>query len=535
MAPQIKASELSVLTRRPIVEHAVRPDGAATTVPPPTARWRSRVLLPAVLLACLLGLLAWSARDVLWPPLKVRVVPVVVRSVQETGGGVTVQAPGWVEPDPYPLNVSALADGVLKEVLVLEGERVAAGQVVARMVDDDARLACAAAIADRRQRQAELQSARAARAAAKQDWENPVERTRAVEAAEAMLAGARGELERLPAEVAADTARLKELEDVARRALEAGDAASASERVQAKLRADAQRQMLAATEAKRPALEAKVRQYEAELTAARRGAELRTAERQALDEAAAAVAQAEAALARSTIMCEEADLRLSRMEVRSPVGGVVLARLAEPGRKLMFDSDMEHSAHALRLYDPKKLQVRVDVPLADAAQVGAGQEARIVVGVLPDRTFKGRVTRLVHEADIQRNTVQVKVAIDDPAPELKPEMLARVKFVAPVRQVGTDSQAQQVFAPESLLRREGDAVTAWIVDKGRGVAERRAVTLGEARRDGWVSVASGLQPGDVIIAGETSHLHEGHKVQIVGEAEAPAAGGAEGGGGRGAH
>ena len=64
----------------------------------------------------------------------------------------------------------------------------------------------------------------------------------------------------------------------------------------------------------------------------------------------------------------------------------------------------------MRLYDPKRLQVRVDVPLADAAKVRVGQQAKVVVGVLPDRTFDGEVTRVVHEADIQRNTLQVKVA-----------------------------------------------------------------------------------------------------------------------------
>ena len=68
------------------------------------------------------------------------VVPVVVRMATDSGGGGlgTVQASGWVEPDPYPVAVTALTEGVVAEVLVLEGQAVKKGQTVARMVSDDA-------------------------------------------------------------------------------------------------------------------------------------------------------------------------------------------------------------------------------------------------------------------------------------------------------------------------------------------------------------------------------------------------------------
>lgn len=206
------------------------------------------------------------------------------------------------------------------------------------------------------------------------------------------------------------------------------------------------------------------------------------------------------------------------MEVRSPADGIVMERLVEPGSKLAFGMDAEHSAHAVRLYDPGKLQVRVDVPLADAAKVGVGQRAKIVVGVLPDRTFDGEVTRVVHEADIQKNTLQVKVAISDPTIDLKPEMLARVRFLSTGNAGPTTKQAQLVFAPQDLLRKEGDRTTAWVA--AGGVAERRTIQPGTATQDGWVSISSGLHPGDQLIAGDVSQLHEGAKIRIAGESNA---------------
>jgi multidrug efflux pump subunit AcrA (membrane-fusion protein) len=129
------------------------------------------------------------------------------------------------------------------------------------------------------------------------------------------------------------------------------------------------------------------------------------------------------------------------------------------------------------------------------------------------------VTRVVHEADIQKNTLQVKVAIEAPAPEIKPEMLARVKFL-PVERADqpVSPTAEQIFAPEALLHRHAPvAAHAWIVDRARGTAERRNVTLGTARTDGWIEVIHGLHPGDRLIADDPTHLREGQRVRVVGE------------------
>ena len=562
--------DLSVLSRggttaAPAPPLSARPEqqSRATVVPEPQPNWKTRVLLPWCIILAVFALLAYASRDSLLPAVDVRVVPVVVRTGTVSdgaggsgggGGAGTVQAPGWVEPDPYPIAVTALADGVVEEVLVLEGEAVKKGQVVARMVSEDARIALAKAEAAVVQREGELRKYESMHEAAQAEWDNPVERTRAVAAGEAMLAESEAELERLPSVIAAEQARVEELEDASRRLEKSAavNAASQSELVQTKLKLEAQRAVLASTKAGKPVLEAKVRQQRAALTAAKQNAKLRITERQTLAEAQASVTQAAAALDEAKAARDEAKLRLQRMEIRSPADGVVMSRHVEPGSTMMLNTDNAKSAHAVRLYDPAKLQVRVDVPLADAAKVSVGQKAKVVVGVLPDRTFDGVVTRVVPEADIQRNTLQVKVRINDPAPELRPEMLARVRFAEPARATtgpadGTVATSQQVFAPESLLlQRTDDKARVWVVDRGRSQAVLREVTLGSGRADGWVAVRDGLRPGEELIAGDTSGLHPGHRVKVVGEADvpatanthgggAPAPAGAQGGGGDGAH
>jgi RND family efflux transporter MFP subunit len=508
------AADLSGLRRQPEA-------GSRHIVPPPVGRWKTRVLLPAGILILFLLLLAYAGRDALQPRLDVRVVPVVVAKGGEASGVVAFQAAGWVEPDPYPIYVTALADGVIEEVLVLEGQRVEKDQVVARLVKDDARIALDAAEAHVRDQDAQVARAKARLEAAQRDWDNPVERRRAVDSAQASVAEAKAALTHQAALVEVQEGRVAELTDQLRR--EEGDlpqeAISEAEVVRTRLRLATAKSTLTATRAKEDVLQAQLAGAEADLVAAKENLRLRIEETLELETSGAELDRVNALLAKARAERDDAALRLERMDVRSPAAGVVMKRLSEPGAKKMLAMDDFHSAHVLHLYDPQRLQVRVDVPLADAAGLGVGLGAEIVVEVLPNRTFGGEVTRLVHEADIQKNTLQAKVAIRDPVPELKPEMLARVRFLAPASADGAQ-EAQHVFAPERLLERNGsNRARVWIVDKGAEEARKREVTLGTRRRDGWVEVVSGLRQGDVVIDAEQDSLDDGRKVRIVGESE----------------
>ena len=99
----------------------------------------------AVVVLLILAATAWPAMDALRPSRSVHVSAVLPGSQTGPGAGTnaasgglvrvsdadpppssrrTVQAPGWIEPDPFPTAVTALADGVVARVLVLEGQSV---------------------------------------------------------------------------------------------------------------------------------------------------------------------------------------------------------------------------------------------------------------------------------------------------------------------------------------------------------------------------------------------------------------------------
>jgi len=485
-----------------------------TRIPRPPFRIGTRVLLPLLLVLTTAALLIGAAWRSLRPARPVQVVPVMVKTVQAAGGTTTVTASGWLEPDPFPIYASALTSGIVSEVSVLEGERVRKGDVIARLVAEDAQIDLRRAEAEVDLAGADALRARAERVAAEEVLETLIDRRSARATAASRLAEREADRDRLRETIAAEEATLAALRDeIARKkTLVDSGAVSEGEFRRLVLAGEAQERRVEAARRERAVLEARLEGARSDLEAAEEHLERTIEERAALEIARAGEARAQAELARASARRDAARLRLDRTEVRAPTGGVVLARLVSPGSRLVV-GDEEHSGHVAHLYDPEALQVRVDVPLAEAAAVDIGQRALVEVQALPGRELGGRVSRVVHQADIQKNTVEVKVAVDDPSPVLKPEMLARVRFLAG----DSEKRARQMaFVPEGLVRE--DAV--WLVASrvgDEGVAKRRPITLGENRVESWREVTAGIRPGDLLVADPPPDLRDGERVTVTGE------------------
>lgn len=159
----------------------------------PSMRTRRHVLtryvLPLILILGFLSLILWASRDLIFPPTEVMVVPVFSTTAEVRQEGTPLfQAAGWIEPRPTPVRVAALAPGVVEKLLVVEDQLVKAGDPIAVLVKDDAKLVYHRALADLELRQAELDEAHAAYIAAETRFEQPVHLESALGEAAASLA-----------------------------------------------------------------------------------------------------------------------------------------------------------------------------------------------------------------------------------------------------------------------------------------------------------------------------------------------------------
>jgi RND family efflux transporter MFP subunit len=421
--------------------------------------------LPIALLTGFVLLFLLLFRDRLLPAPTVRVASVLGLPAEAAGvgGGATrFEASGWVEPDPQPIRAACLTDGVVDTVAVREGDLVRQGDVLATLVREDAELEV-----ERVQRRLAWLEAEAAVQAA------------GVDAARSRQASAQAGHE------GAATQREEAADIVRRLAALPPEAVADSELVAARLR-------LQREEHQRQAAGLVAEEARAERERAERLAQAKRAE----------IALAEVELAR-------ARLDLARTRITAPVDGRVLHLLAAPGQKLRWQSDEPESSTIAILYPPDRLQVRVDVPLAEAGRLRPGQSARIHTALLPERELTGTVTRIAGAADLQRNALQAKVRLHDPPAALRPEMLCRVSFLdEPSTAAAAPPSALTLWVPTAAVREEG----VWICDPDSHRVSRRAVIPTGTARDGRVSLREGVRPGEWVVL-DPSGLREGGRVR----------------------
>lgn len=423
-------------------------------------------LIPAAILTGFALLFLALFRDRLLPAPTVETSLVLATpdgggsSAATATGTLLFQASGWIEPDPLPIKATALVDGVIDAVHVLEGQQVAKGEPLATLVDADARLALAAAEQEHRMKVAGRDAQVAAIASARKKHQS----------AQAIVEAART----LQEEAADQNVRISEL---------GKGAISESEVVTARLRLDRERLQTLAAEAISGEAEADVARMELETK----------------------VKDAEASAA--AVAVDQAKLALERTRIVSPVDGRVLRLLAAPGQKKMLGMDDTDSSTIAILYQPDRLQIRVDVPLADAAGLSVGQPAKIRCSLLPDQVFAGEVTRITGEADLQRNTLQAKVRILDPIDQLRPEMLCRVEFFGSTAVPGQAAGSLATWIPQAALT-DG---AAWVFDPDSKRVAKRAVQASTESRDGFIRVLDGLRPGERVVLSPQG-LRDGQRV-----------------------
>lgn len=241
----------------------------------------------------------------------------------------------------------------------------------------------------------------------------------------------------------------------------------------------------------------------------------------ARDAAEAKIAAAEARVMQARVVLAEAKLRLARMTVRAPVDGRVYQLMTTPGSTLsggMGPGQSADSSTVVTMYQPERLQIRSDVRFEDIPKVSLGQAVTINNPALA-APIGGEVLFVGSEANIQKNTLEVKVALNEPAAVLKPEMLVEVTYLAP--RVAADgnavSEKMRLYVPQQLVERGDGGAFVWVADQSAGVARRTAITLGSAASGGLVEVTQGLKAGARIVARGGEGLTDRERIRVVSE------------------
>lgn len=426
-------------------------------------------LLFPLLIAMVVIIFAWQNRTLLRTEISVHVEPAI--AIKSTGtrhlapNSVVFQAAGWIEADPFASKITSFITGIVDEIHVIDGQKVKKGDLLATINSEELKLEL-------------LQK------------ENLVnQKQQHLEIAMARLQQSKAALEHLDARVDTQKAAVGTMNNLFRTYKENKEAIAKIDLDQARF--DYENSV------------AKEKEITNEIFQLKAGLKLRASE----------LKLATAELKGSKILQQLKALDLERCSIIAPVDGVIMALNTAPG------SSEGPGKELMQIFDPKHLQIRVDVLFADTPILQLNQPTEIKLDALPNRKLKGVVTSIVGQADLQRNTIQAKVKIINPDPLLRPDMLARVQFMMPpstTNNKSTESDGLMILIPISALRnRKAQASDVWVVSRSSKQTELRNIKLGSPYQNQWIEVMDGIRPGEWVITNPSSELQANSKVKII--------------------
>lgn len=487
----------------------------------------SRYVLPMMLVSGFLALVTWASWDILFPATPVTVVPVLATAAEiQQGGAPLFDAAGWIEPRPTPVRVAALSPGVVEKLHVVEDQPVKAGDTIAELIQDDAQLSLERAVADLELQQAQLEVAEATLAAATSRFDQPVHLEAALSEAAALLAKTETELTNLPFQIVRAEAEYAAEQKNYEGKLAAQGVVAGIEIDIARSRAESAKSLMNELRDRKQSLVSERTALEKRRDALRTQLQLRADETKAVDEAKAGIRAANARVAQMKVAVAEAKLQLSRMTIVAPIDGRVFQLIAHPGARIgggTTQSPNHDGSTVVTMYRPDLLQVRVDVRFEDLPKLHLHQPVEIDNPAL-STPIMGRVLFISSEADIQKNTLQVKVEIPHPPSVFKPEMLVDVTFLSPeiteTREQNPEatSATAHLFIPQPLVWNENGVTYVWLADQSSGVARKHEIETGRGGENGLIEVLRGLNVSSRIIASGTEGLSHGSRIRVTGEA-----------------
>ena len=118
------------------------------------------------------------------------------------------------------------------------------------------------------------------------------------------------------------------------------------------------------------------------------------------------------------------------------------------------------------------------------------------------------------EANRAKATVQVKVKVENPDEQLRPEMNARVNFLADAKPADGQAAISRALIPKAAVVHKDNSDVVFVV-KGSKV-EQRVVRLGEESGDSYY-VIEGLSGGEMVAVDGAANLRDGDRVKINGQ------------------
>jgi membrane fusion protein (multidrug efflux system) len=222
------------------------------------------------------------------------------------------------------------------------------------------------------------------------------------------------------------------------------------------------------------------------------------------DDAASALAQAEASLAAARARLASAHLELGYTTVTAPISGITSLEAVPEGSLVSAGGDSSLLTTITQM-DPVHVAFAFNGPDLETLSTGDARDLPVQVLLSQDGSPEGKVSFTEATVDPTTGTVRGRATFANPDRRLIPGQFVRIRVSGPVREV--------IRLPQAAVQQDVQGPFAYVVGP-HNKAERRAIRLGRTVGREWV-IEDGLQAGDRVITEGVVKVAEGAPVEAA--------------------
>ena len=168
---------------------------------------------------------------------------------------------------------------------------------------------------------------------------------------------------------------------------------------------------------------------------------------------------------------------LNQVIIAAPMDGLVTRRSIEEGETAVVGTMNNAGSVLLTIADMSVLEAEVEVDETEIPTVTLGQEARVTIDAVPDRTFRGRVTEIGNSpiqtstqntGQRQATTFKVVITLDEEVPDVRPGFTCTAEITTARRQDVVAVPIQALTVREMLYDAKGTMVRDTPTRRRRG-------------------------------------------------------------------
>lgn len=219
-----------------------------------------------------------------------------------------------------------------------------------------------------------------------------------------------------------------------------------------------------------------------------------------LEKSEIALAEARQDLAKAKLTLRQAELDLEHVKYVSPIDGIILERLVNPGESTHRDQIV------LKLGSLNTVYMTAKITEEKMHSIQVGLDAEVVFPAFPGENFSGKIVKIDPNIDPVTRTFTAYVEIKNADLRLKPGLSGFVRIRRSIQNV--------IAIPSiAIMNPSGEQATVYVVnDEGR--ANLRKIRPGVVV-NAMTEIVSGLKEGEKVVTVGQLYLQENDKVHTT--------------------